>query len=158
MASVDRIGVLVVAAGVILGSCSSGAGTKAAAGTSSTAPPASAATTTTAPVSPAFFLLGVADLAGYSPTAQPGPTPLPCGYHFGDTSTATSEAAAFATAGSQQTVKETVAVYPSPAAATSVATSFRTTGASCSQFDDTTGPTTTYQVRALTAPAVPADD
>jgi hypothetical protein len=160
MANIGRIAAVAVAvaAELILASCSSGGGSKAAGSTTTTSLSSVSAPTTVA-VTPTSWLLGAADLAGYSALTQSAPTPLPCGFHFGDTSTATTQAvAAYATAGSQQTVEETVAVYPSVAAATAVAASFRTAAASCSQFDDTTGPTTTYQVRTLTAPAVPADD
>jgi len=157
MANIDRIGAMAVAAGLILASCSSG-GTKAA-GSSTTAAPTSSSTATTVAVSPSSLLVGAADLAGYAATAPPSPTPIPCGFHFGGTSTAAAQAAAaFATAGSQQTVKETVAIYPSAGAATALAVSFRAAGGSCAQFDDTSGPTTTYQVRTLTAPAAGADD
>jgi hypothetical protein len=158
MAGIERFGAVAVLAGLIVAACSSGGAPKAS-GSSSTLAPTSRSTATTVAVSPASFLLGPADLAGYSATAAPAPTPLPCGFHFGDTSTASTRAAAdFATAGSQQTAEETVAVYPSVAAATAMAASFRTAQASCSQFDDTDGPTRTYQVRALAAPTVPADD
>jgi hypothetical protein len=159
MANIDRIGaVALMAAGLILASCSSAGGSKTAAGSSTTGSSPPPSSPTTVAVSPFSLLLGAVDLAGYSAEPQPGPTPIPCGSHFGDTSTSVSQgAAAFATAGSQQTVRETVAIYPSAAAAGAVATSFRTAGPSCAQFDDTNGPTTTYQVRTLTAPAV-ADD
>jgi hypothetical protein len=160
MANIDRIGaVALLAAGLILASCSSAGGSKTAAGSSTTGSPPPPSTATTVAVSPSSLLLGAGDLAGYTAAPQPGSTPIPCGSHFGDTSTSLAQgAAAFATAGSQQTVKETVAIYPSAAAAGAVATSFRTAGPSCAQFDDTNGPTTTYQVRTLTAPAVNGDD
>ncbi len=101
-----------------------------------------------------------ADLAGYSATSQPVRTPVPCGSHFGDTSSSTTQAAvAFATSGSQQTVNETVALYPSAAAAAAVADAFRTAGAVMLGTSTTPqGPTTTYQVRSVTPPAVTADD
>jgi hypothetical protein len=105
------------------------------------------------------LLLGGADLAGYSATSDPGHTPVPCGSRFGDTAgSMTQSAVAFATSGSQQSVYETVAIYPSSAAAAAIAAVFRTTGPSCAQFDDTRGPTTTYQVRSLTLPTLTADD
>ena len=159
MANLGRIGASAVAAGLILASCSSGGGSKATGSSTTAASISSSSVATTIPVTPSALLLGGNDLAGYSTASQPGPTPIPCGSHFGDPSTSSAEAAvAFATAGTQQTVKETVALYPSTAAASMIAASFRTAGVSCAQFDDTNGPTTTYQVRTLTAPAVTADD
>lgn len=156
MAKLERIGATAAVAALILASCSSGGGSKVA-GTSTSATTTSA--TTPGTVAAPTLVLGGADLSGYSATSQPAATPVPCGSKFGDTSDSTTKmAVAFATSGNQQTVDETVAVYPSADAATAVAAAFRTAASSCAQFDDMQGPTTTYQVRALTLPAVPADD
>jgi hypothetical protein len=157
MANIERIGAVAAAAALILASCSSGTGQKAS-GTSTSSTPATSAVTST-PVTPSSLLLGASDLSGYSATSDPPATPVPCGSHFGDSSTSTTQAAVgFATPGSQQTVNETVVIFPSASTAATIATAFRTAGPSCAQFDDTTGPTRTYQVRSLPAPAVTADD
>ncbi|HEY2302041.1 MAG TPA: hypothetical protein VGH66_09120 [Acidimicrobiales bacterium] len=157
MAKLDRVGALAAAAALILAACGSAGGQKAAGSSSSIVP--STTGMGPIPVTPSSLLLGGADLAGYSATSQPVLTPVPCGSRFGDASSSTTQAAvAFATSGSQQTVNETVALYPSAAAAAAVADAFRTAGPSCSDFDDTHGPTTTYQVRSVTPPAVTADD
>jgi hypothetical protein len=157
MAKLERIGATAAVAALILASCSSGGGSKVA-GTSTSATNSSVATTPGTVAAPTL-VLGGADLSGYSATSQPAATPVPCGSKFGDTAGSTTQkAVAFATSGSQQTVDETVAVYPSADAATAVTAAFRTAASSCAQFDDMQGPTTTYQVRSLTLPAIPADD
>jgi hypothetical protein len=157
MASIERIGALAASAVLILASCSSGTGQKAS-GTSTSSMPTTSGMTPI-PVTPSSLLLGGGDLSGYTTTSEPPATPVPCGSRFGDSSASTTQAAvAFATLGSQQTANETVAIFPSASTAATVAAAFRTAGPSCAQFDDTSGPTRTYQVRSLPAPAVTADD
>ncbi len=159
MAKLEWIGVTATVAALMLASCSSGGGqTSASERPSSSAAPTTPATTP-APPTAAGLAIGAGDLSGYSAATQPAATPVPCGSKFGDTSASTTKTeVAFATPGNQQTVDETVAIYPSPEAATAVATAFRTAAPSCTQFDDMQGPTTTYQVRPLTLPARTADE